>query len=89
MISRLLKIISAKVYERILPPPIFTIINLPASYNHLAGHQATCKLFTPSHIYKFSCSFFDSTSVTKQKEQENRQVFLSLFIKLFLYNKPP
>lgn len=88
MISRLLKIISAKVYERILPP-IFTIINLPASYNHLAGHQATCKLFTPSHIYKFSCSFFDSTSVTKQKEQENRQVFLSLFIKLFLYNKPP
>ena len=68
MISRLLKIISAKVYERILP--------------HVS--------YPPLPIYTSSpVPLFDSTSVTKQKEQENRQVFLSLFIKLFLYNKPP
>lgn len=89
MISRLLKIISAKVYERILPPPFSQLLT---SLLHIIIQLAIKPhvSYSPLPIYTSSpVPLFDSTSVTKQKEQENRQVFLSLFIKLFLYNKPP
>lgn len=70
-------------------PPIFTIINLLL---HIIIQLAIKPHVSYSLLPIYTSSpvpLFDSTSVTKQKEQENRQVFLSLFIKLFLYNKPP
>lgn len=88
MISRLLKIISAKVYERILPPFSQLLTSLLHIIIQLAIKPHVS--YSPLPIYTSSpVPLFDSTSVTKQKEQENRQVILSLFIKLFLYNKPP